>query len=105
MRGIASQDDWVKLKASRDLSGVVFLTKPEMGGLGKNAGAVPSAVVKAVKAAAAQHDGFAFAWRRSPKAVVYFLYGREGERLLAVTRNFAGEDTAFEGLRVDVVLE
>ncbi len=98
VRGVVGQDGWRSLKASPNLGGAVFVTQAEVDNLRKNQGVIPSTVVATVVAAARSHDAFAFAWQRSPKALVYFLYGREEKQLLAVTRSFVQRDTPFLGL-------
>jgi hypothetical protein len=102
VRGIVGQDEWSDLKASPSLGGVVFLTQADLPQLRHNRGVLPSSIVAAVTMAARIHTTFAFAWQRSPKAAVYFLYGRDEDRLLSTTRSFARGDTPFSGLLATV---
>jgi hypothetical protein len=67
-------------------------------GLGRVSKRAGPSVVAAVTTAARIHTGFCFAWQRSAKAAVYFLYGRDEDQLLSTTRSFARGDTPFSGL-------
>jgi hypothetical protein len=98
VRVVVGQDEWSDLKASPTLGGVVFMTKADLPQLRHNGGVLPPSVVAAVTTAARIHTGFCFAWQRSAKAAVYFLYGRDEDQLLSTTRSFARGDTPFSGL-------
>ena len=98
VRGIVGQDSWNDLKASPNLSGVVFVTQADLKRLRQNAGVVPAEIVASVTRAAQDHQSFTYVWRRSPKAKLYFLYGRDEKQLLSVTRSLVHLDTPLDGL-------
>jgi hypothetical protein len=98
VRGIVGQNEWQDLKASTSLGGVVFLTINDLSRLLKNRGVVPRSIVTAVESAARTHEVFAYAWLRSPKASVYFLYGHDQNHLMAATREFVRSDRPLSGL-------
>ncbi len=98
VRGISTQEEWKDLRAAKDLGGVVFLTKGEMGLVRRNGGVVPGTVVKAVTEAARGRGTFVYGWRRTAKAMVFFVYGEDEARLLEAVRAFAKNDAGGVGL-------
>ena len=100
VRGIVGQDSWNDLKASPNLSGVVFVTQADLNRLGRNAGVVPAEIVASVTRAARDHDSFTYVWQRSPKAKIYFLYGLDEKRLNYVSWKLIHLDTPLDGLTI-----
>ncbi len=100
VRGIVGQNEWQDFKASSSLGGVVLLTTRDVSRLLKSRGVVPRRIVTAIESAARNEEMFAYAWMRSPKAAVYFLYGRDADQLLAATRDFVHRDQPFSGLLI-----
>ena len=100
VRGMVGLGEWKGFKTSPNLGGVIFLTQGDLNQIHVSMGVVPPEIAAAVTEAARTHPAFAYAWQRSPKAFVYFLYGSDEERLLRVTKTFAQSDTAFSGLRL-----
>ncbi len=98
VRGIVAQDSWHDLKASPNLSGVVFVTQADLNRLSRNAGVLPAKVVAAVTRAAQDRESFTYVWQRSPKAKIYFLYGRDEKRLNYVSWKLIHSDTPLDGL-------
>ena len=102
VRTIASVDSWRDMQQSPHLSAVVFLTGADLNPLRRNRGVLPKQVVREICKAMREHASFAYAWSRSPKAIVYVLYGQDEARLLALTKAFATNDKPFIGLRATV---
>jgi hypothetical protein len=100
VRGIVGQTEWEDLAVSPNLGGVVFLTRTDLAHLRENRGVVPHRIVTALGSAARTHETFVYAWPRSSKAAIYFIYGRDGDRLMAATRAFVRNDKPFAGLLV-----
>jgi hypothetical protein len=98
VRGIWSDDTWTSLKKFPDMSAVVLLTKRSLPSLRKNHSTLPAPIVDAVIQGAAMSDAFTYAWRRSPKAIVYFLYGASQDQLLKSIGRFAANDAPINGL-------
>lgn len=93
-------DDWRDLKGWPQVSGVYFLTPASLSILKPKHGVVPKDVARAVTDAAQAKSKFVYAWQRSPKATIYFLFGRDEARLLEITHHFSDNDAPFNGLNM-----
>ena len=100
VRGMVGLDEWKGFKTSPNLGGVIFLTQGDLNQIHGSGGVVPPDIAAAVTESARTHTAFEYAWQRSPKAFVYFLYGSDEERLLMMTKTFSRSDAAFSGLRL-----
>ena len=98
VRCIACMADWRDLKGWPEMPGVVFLTPADLDRLRSNRGVVPADVVRLVTQTAQTKPKFAYAWQRSPKATLYFLFGRDEARLKEIAHRFSESETPFSGL-------